>query len=104
MSARSKSFSGSPVDAETTAELPVLDVAAHEARHGHDLSRTDTWAAPTASLPIPPQLANLAPELSAEPQTSPTAAKLEGELRAIARNLAELETRLASKRGGFRIH
>src|ERR1700733_9547854 len=78
MSARSKSFSGSPVDAETTAELPVLDIAAHEARHGHDpLSRTDSWAAPTVSLAIPPQLANLAPELTAEPQTSPAAAKLE---------------------------
>jgi chromosome segregation ATPase len=98
MSARSKSFSGSPVDAETTAELPVLDIAAHEARHGHDpLSRTDSWAAPTVSLAIPPQLANLAPELTAEPQTSPAAAKLEGELRAIASNLAELETRLAAK-------
>src|ERR1700733_9619197 len=98
MSARSKSFSGSPVDAEATAELPVLDIAAHEARHGHDpLSRTDSWAAPTVSLAIPPQLANLAPELTAEPQTSPAAAKLEGELRAIASNLAELETRLAAK-------
>ena len=98
MSARSKSFSGTPVDAETTAELPVLDIAAHEARHGYDpLSRTDSWAAPTVSLAVPPQLASLVPELTAEPQTSPAAAKLEGELRAIASNLAELETRLAAK-------
>src|ERR1700733_362340 len=98
MSARSKSFSGGPVDAETTAELPVLDIAAHEARHGHDLlSRTDSWAAPTVSLAVPPQLASLAPELTAGPQKSTAAAKLEGELRAIANNLSELETRLAAK-------
>jgi chromosome segregation ATPase len=98
MSARSKSFSGSPIDAETTAELPVLDIAAHEARHGHDpLARTDSWAAPTVSLAVPPQLASLAPELTAEPPKSSAAAKLEVELRAIANNLSDLETRLAAK-------
>jgi len=109
MNASSQSFPDSPSDAEVTAELPVLDIAAYEARQGHDpLSSTDTWAAPTLStaiLPQPPILAaDAVPDLAASapaPAHAFTAAmpasKLEVELRSLASSLAELETRLAAK-------
>ncbi|HEY1899392.1 MAG TPA: FHA domain-containing protein [Steroidobacteraceae bacterium] len=99
MNASSKSFSSGSADAEITAELPVLDVAAHEARYGQDpLSSTDTWSSPTLSTAILPQLANLASESTPEP-TLPAhlSARLEAELKSLASNLAELETRLAAK-------
>jgi chromosome segregation ATPase len=102
MNASSKSFSSAAGDAEITAELPVLDVAAYEARQGHDpLSSTDTWSSPTQNTALLPQLEPAPPADDAEPAASPTqsgvAAKLEVELRSLASNLAELETRLAAK-------
>jgi FHA domain len=103
MNASSQSFPDSSADAEVTAELPVLDIAAYEARHGQDpLSSTDTWAAPTLSTAILPQPPNLAAEALADPTGSTLAAaipasKLEVELRSLASSLAELETRLAAK-------
>jgi chromosome segregation ATPase len=99
MNASSKSFSNNSTtssDSEVTAELPVLDVAAYEARHGQDpLSSTDTWASPTLNTAVLPNLANLAPDEPVVPAT--VSAKLESELRSLASNLAELETRLAAK-------
>jgi len=101
MNASSKSMSNNSGDGEVTAELPVLDVAAYEARHGHDpLANTDTWQAPTLSsatttvnTAILPNLAHAVPEnLSAN-----LASKIEGELRSLASNLEELEMRLAAK-------
>jgi chromosome segregation ATPase len=89
-------------DAEVTAELPVLDVAAYEARHANDpLASTDTWASPTLNTALlPPSLvaADAMPE-PAQPATLPAsmAAKLEAELKSLASNLKELETRLAAK-------
>ncbi len=103
MNASSKSLSSGAADAEITAELPVLDVAAYEARHGHDpLSSTDTWSSPTLNTALLPQLGHTAAEDEPEPGTPPTQAaglsgKLEVELKALASNLAELETRLAAK-------
>ena len=103
MNASSKSFSSGAPDAEITAELPVLDVAAYEARHGHDpLSSTDTWSSPTLNTALLPQLGHTAAEEESEPtaataQSAGLAAKLEVELRSLASNLAELETRLAAK-------
>jgi chromosome segregation ATPase len=101
MNASSKSFSGTSTtsaDSEITAELPVLDVAAYEARHGHDpLSSTDTWASPTMNTALLPQLANLS---DAVPEVMPSvtvSARIESELKSLAGNLAELETRLAAK-------
>jgi chromosome segregation ATPase len=99
MNASSKSFSNNSTtssDSEVTAELPVLDVAAYEARHGQDsLSNTDTWASPTLNTAVLPHLPNLAPDEPALPAT--VSGKLESELRSLAANLAELETRLAAK-------
>jgi hypothetical protein len=100
MNASSKSFPNGAADAEITAELPVLDVAAYEARHGHDpLSSTDTWSSPTMNTALLPQSLS---EPNAEPTqiaalSASLAAKLEGELRSLASNLQELETRLAAK-------
>jgi chromosome segregation ATPase len=103
MNASSQSFPESAADAEVTAELPVLDIAAYEARHGQDpLSNTDTWAAPTMSTAILPQPPNLAADAAADlPPPAPASAaltsKLEVELRSLASSLSELETRLAAK-------
>jgi chromosome segregation ATPase len=71
---------------ETTAELPVLDVASYEAAHS---SNTDTWVAPSP-------LAREALEEPA-PAKSPVAAKLELSLHALSDNLREVEERLARK-------
>ncbi len=103
MNASSHSFTGNAADAEITAELPVLDIAAYEARHGQDpLSSTDTWASPTQNTAVLPQLNHPAADAAAEPAAPPSqsaglAAKLEVELKSLASNLAELETRLAAK-------
>jgi chromosome segregation ATPase len=102
MNASSQSFPDSSADSEVTAELPVLDIAAYEARHAQDpLSSTDTWATPTMStaiLPQPPMAADGAPESPAPgPVSALLASKLEIELRSLASSLAELETRLAAK-------
>src|SRR5580658_10345917 len=105
MNASSHSLPDSAADAEVTAELPVLDIAAYEARQAQDpLSNTDTWATPTMStavLPQPPILgADAAPDPTATataPAMAIPASKLEVELRSLASSLAELETRLAAK-------
>jgi len=103
MNASSKSFSSGTADSEITAELPVLDVAAYEARHSHDpLSSTDTWSSPTLNTALLPQLGHPPAEEEAEStaatiQSAGLAAKLEVELRSLASNLSELETRLAAK-------
>jgi chromosome segregation ATPase len=101
MNASSQSFPNS-ADAEITAELPVLDVAAYEARHANDpLSSTDTWASPTLNSATPAQAAPVSdatPELApSAPLPANVAAKLEAELKSLASNLKELETRLAAK-------
>ena len=95
MNASSQSFPNSPADAEITAELPVLDVAAYEARHANDpLSSTDTWASPAQ----PGAVSDATPELApSAPLPANVAAKLEAELKSLASNLKELETRLAAK-------
>jgi len=101
MNASSRSFPGSSSEEEVTAELPVLDLAAYEARQAQDpLSNTDTWATPTLNTAILPQLGTAETGSQPAPPMAPSAglaSKLEMELRALADNLAELETRLAAK-------
>jgi len=77
-------------DLETTAELPVLDVASYEAARSNN---TDTWVAPSP-------LAREAPEEFA-PAKPPVTAKLEVSLHALSDNLREVEERL--KRKGERL-
>jgi predicted nucleic acid-binding Zn-ribbon protein len=45
--------SGTDVDNEATAELPVLDVAAYEASLTDPIANTDTWNIPAGSLAAP---------------------------------------------------
>jgi DNA repair exonuclease SbcCD ATPase subunit len=101
MNASSRSFPGSSSEEEVTAELPVLDIAAYEARQAQDpLSNTDTWATPTLNTAILPQLGTVETASHPAPPVTPSAAlasKLEVELRSLASNLSELETRLAAK-------
>src|ERR1700743_3492511 len=100
MNASSQSFPNGAADGEITAELPVLDVAAYEARHANDpLASTDTWSSPTLNTALLPQsLSDPTPEPSQTAAVSASlASKLEGELRSLANNLQELETRLAAK-------
>ncbi|HEV2700506.1 MAG TPA: FHA domain-containing protein [Steroidobacteraceae bacterium] len=103
MNASSQSFPNGAADAEITAELPVLDVAAYEARHANDpLASTDTWSTPTLNTAQLAQAglsaADAAPEpAQAAPLPANMAAKLEAELRSLGSNLKELETRLAAK-------
>ncbi len=75
-------------DLETTAELPVLEMAAYEAAHP-ELGVTDTWVAPQpGALRSPPA----AGEASLEQHR-----RLEDDLRMLAANLRELEERLGHK-------
>src|SRR5665213_4361045 len=101
MNASSRSFPGSSSEEEVTAELPVLDIAAYEARQAQDpLSNTDTWATPTLNTAILQQLGTAETASQPAPPMAPSAAlasKLEVELRSLASNLSELETRLAAK-------
>ncbi|HTY92809.1 MAG TPA: FHA domain-containing protein [Steroidobacteraceae bacterium] len=102
MSASSQSHPDSPDDVEITAKLPVLDVAAYEARHGHDaLSGTDTWVAPTLDTAVLPQLPTLLMPPGDPPpgpvEAATVSARLEAELKSLTSSLAELETRLAAK-------
>jgi len=103
MNASSQSLSGSTADTEITAELPALDIAAYQARYGQDpLSNTDTWVTATLNTAVLPQLGQPATESPSESsvpsaQSANLAAKLEVELKSLANNLTELETRLAAK-------
>ncbi len=101
MNASSRSIPGSSSEEEVTAELPVLDIAAYEARQAQDpLSNTDTWATPTLNTAVLAQLGTAETGSQPAPSAAPAAAlasKLEVELRSLASNLSELETRLAAK-------
>lgn len=77
-------------DLETTAELPVLDVASYEAARS---SNTDTWVAPS---PLARETVEESP-----PAKPSVTAKLEVSLHALSDNLREVEERL--KRKGERL-
>jgi predicted nucleic acid-binding Zn-ribbon protein len=102
-------------DLETTAELPVLDVAAYEAATVEGRSgSTDTWIIPSAATP-PEPTAEAAPEPNITIPASALAAApvapvvvnddkrthLEVSLHALSDNLREVEERL--KRKGERL-
>ena len=76
-------------DLETTAELPVLDVAAYEAQHADRLSSTDTWATPAP--PASPARADDTPPITQHRN------RVEDDLRALSVSLREFEERLALK-------
>src|ERR1700686_5260789 len=86
MSVQRQSIPPSEVDLESTAELPVLDVADAGAEHA---SSTDTWVAPTG-------LSTLAPAPS-EPLVDERSTQLEINLRALSTSLKDVEERLTRK-------
>jgi septal ring factor EnvC (AmiA/AmiB activator) len=77
---------------ETTAELPVLDVAEYESRLARErLNSTDTWVAP--ELPRGATGKPTAPP----PDTREQRTRLEEDLRALTSSLRDFEERLAAK-------
>ena len=86
MSVQRQSVPPSEVDLESTAELPVLDVADVSAE---PVSSTDTWIVPTG-------LATLAPAPS-EPLVDERSTQLEINLRALSTALKDVEERLTRK-------
>jgi chromosome segregation ATPase len=83
-------------DLETTAELPVLDVAAYEAAVSDERTgSTDTWHMPAplqAAAPATP-----APNGVAAAQADERTMRLEFDLRSLSENLRDLEGRLTRK-------
>ncbi len=76
-------------DLDSTAELPVLDVAAYEATTAElPLGSTDTWVMP----PMPPGSEGLAGESVVQERN-----RLEAQVRTLSANLQEAEQRLASR-------
>jgi chromosome segregation ATPase len=104
-------------DLETTAELPVLDVAAYEAAAAAEgrTNNTDTWIVPSPALSEPPPSKPAGPAPSASVVASAVAAaatpvaaaspavaddkltSLEVNLHALSDNLREVEERLRNK-------
>ena len=78
------------VDLDSTAELPVLDIAAAEARSAEErIGGTDTWI-------IPPPTLRVATEVPDTAVPDPRS-ELETNLRALSANLGDLEDRLKRK-------
>jgi len=86
MSVQRQSAPSNEVDLESTAELPVLDVADVAAEH---VSSTDTWIVPTALAPL-----TAAPS---EPLVDERSTQLEINLRALSTSLQDVEERLTRK-------
>src|SRR5829696_6502928 len=90
MSVQRKSNPPSEADLESTAELPVLDVAAYEATMTpQQLTSTDTWVIPASARPGAPTHAAAAGE---EQRT-----QIEADLSALGANLREVEEQLTRK-------
>jgi chromosome segregation ATPase len=78
-------------DLETTAELPVLDVAAYEAAAEERSGSTDTWIMPS------PAMREASPEGVAAAATGAKRTQVEVSLHALSENLREVEERLERK-------
>jgi len=91
MNVRKSSAPSNEEDLESTAELPVLDVAALESRAAEEqrTGSTDTWI-------IPPPTLRVAPEVPVA-STADSRSEIETNLRAVSANLADLEERLKRK-------
>jgi len=82
-------------DLETTAELPVLDVAAYEAAVTEERSgSTDTWHMPALNAQAAAAAASGAAAIAAAEDRS---LQLETDLRALAENLRDVEERLTRR-------
>src|SRR5262245_28308943 len=95
MSVQRQSIPPKDEDLESTAELPVLDVAAFEAGPAEERSgNTDTWHMPANVQAAQAAAANAAAAQSAAEDRSH---QLETDLRALAENLRDVEGRLTRK-------
>src|SRR5689334_2283367 len=82
-------------DLETTAELPVLDVAAYEAAVPEERTgSTDTWHMPALQGQAS---ATAAANAAAVAQADERTMRLEFDLRSLSENLRDLEGRLTRK-------
>src|SRR4029453_1813030 len=95
MSVQRMSFSVKDQDLEATAELPVLDVAAFEARHAQDRQGTQD-ARTTASGTSPAVTAVVAPARDPAAHNKPLS-RLEDDLRSLSNTLRDVEERLSLK-------
>ena len=78
-------------DLDSTAELPVLDIAALETHAAEERNgSTDTWI-------IPPPTLRVASEVVDSPPSADARTELETNLRALSANLGDLEDRLKRK-------
>ncbi len=87
MSVQRQSIPSNDEDLDSTAELPVLEVAGLAAEHSNS---TDTWIIPSglAALATPP----------ADPSAEERSIQLEVNLRALSTSLKDVEERLTRKR------
>jgi chromosome segregation ATPase len=86
----------SDADLETTAELPVLDIAAYEAALSEEHGTSDTWHLPALQLPTSGTSSAAA---AASPVQVPDdrSRQLEIDLRALSESLRDVEGRLTRK-------
>ena len=83
-------------DLETTAELPVLDVAAYEAAMSEEHSgSTDTWHMPALSVQAAAAATSAA--ATSAPAADDRSMQLEIDLRSLSENLRDVEGRLTRK-------
>jgi chromosome segregation ATPase len=88
-----------PTDTETTAELPVLDVATYEAAMATTEERagsTDTWHLPSLNQAAL-QAAAVVSQSAAVAAAQDRSLQLETDLRALSENLRDVEERLTRK-------
>jgi len=95
MSVQRQSVPPTDADLETTAELPVLDVAAYEASTAEDAhtGSTDTWHFPSIPVPAATEAATSAEVTAAEDRST----QLEMDLRSLSESLRDVEGRLTRK-------
>src|SRR5688572_28624846 len=96
MSVQRQSIPPKDADTETTAELPVLDVASYEAATATEerSGNTDTWHLPSLSQAA---LQAEAAQSAAVTAAQDRSLQLETDLRALSENLRDVEERLTRK-------
>jgi chromosome segregation ATPase len=98
MSVQHQSLPPKDADLETTAELPVLDVAAYEAAVASERSgSTDTWHMPALSSATALAAAASSAAANVPPVADERSLQLENDLRSLSENLRDVEERLTRK-------
>jgi chromosome segregation ATPase len=97
MSVQHQSLPPKEADLETTAELPVLDVAAYEAAAHERSGSTDTWHLPALSNAAAIAAAASSATANVPVVADERSAQLENDLRSLSENLRDVEERLTRK-------